>query len=156
MKKNEVKKVAIQKAKVVMETLELILADSIKVTGILEFDSVVQGKEKVCTLEIYVPEKDYERHWLMDVPVNHSDVFYEQILHDLIENFGALEKVHLGDFYSIKYEKGNPFYGIKIKNDIGSTVSLNFIYKSNQFEALVTNYNEKRKELIQDSESLKR
>lgn len=95
MKKEEAKRVSIAKSKTIIETLELILTDSMQVEGKLEFDSVKHGTEKkeVCTLEIYVPKREYERHWLMDIPTVHSAVFYKQVLSDLLENFGNLEKI---------------------------------------------------------------
>ena len=61
MTKEEAKKKAIEKSKIVMETLELILTDSMQVDGRMEFDAIKNGNEKVCTLEIYVPKRNYEK-----------------------------------------------------------------------------------------------
>ncbi len=148
MKKEEAKQLAIKKSEFVMETLALILTDSVPVEGRIEFDSAKKGQEKVCTLEVYVPQKKYERHWFMDIPTIHCNLFYEQILKDLLDNFGSLEKIYLGDFYTIKYDNNQNFCGLNLKNSIGTKVTLNFICKSNQLEDLMIMFQERKEKLI--------
>lgn len=145
MTKEEAKKKAIEKSKIVMETLELILTDSMQVDGRMEFDAIKNGNEKVCTLEIYVPKRNYERHWFMDIPVIHTHLFYKQLLFDLVDNFGNLEKIRVGNFYTINYEKGKKNYGLKLENSIGSVVELNFIYKRSKFEELISFFEERKR-----------
>lgn len=142
MKKENIKKTAKEKAKVVIETLELILIDSIPVLGELEFASVKSGKEEICTLEIYVPKRGYERHWFMEVPTLYSNIFYEQLILDLLENFGNLEKIKMSEFYK---ENAKNFYGLKLENSLGSVITLNFIWQGEHFEEIVDLYHKKRK-----------
>lgn len=141
-KKENINKIIKDKSKVVMETLELILTDSIPVLGKLEFASIKRGKEEICTLEIYVPKRGYERHWLMEVSSLSSHMFYEQILLDLLENFGNLEKVKMSNFYK---ETENNFYGLKLENSLGSVITLNFVWQGDRFEEIVDLYHKKRK-----------
>lgn len=142
MKKENIKKIAKEKAKVVMETLELILTDSIPVEGNLEFDSIKSEKEQVCTLEIYVPKRGYERHWLMDISTTYSAIFYEQIIRDLLKNFGNLEKIKLSAFYE---DNQKNCYAIKLENSLGSVVTLNFIWQGEQFNEVLELYEKERK-----------
>lgn len=142
MKKENIKKIAKEKAKVVMETLELILTDSIPVEGNLEFDSIKSGKEEICTLEIYVPKRGYERHWLMDISTTYSAIFYEQIIRDLLKNFGNLEKIKLSAFYE---DNQKNCYAIKLENSLGSVVTLNFIWQGEQFNEVLELYEKERK-----------
>lgn len=131
-----------EKSKVVMETLELILIDSIPVLGELEFASVKSGKEEICTLEIYVPKRGYERHWLMDISTTYSAIFYEQIIRDLLKNFGNLEKIKLSAFYE---DNQKNCYAIKLENSLGSVVTLNFIWQGEQFNEVLELYEKERK-----------
>lgn len=144
MKKENIKKTAIKKSKVVMETLELILTDSIPVEGKLEFDSIEINEENVCTLEIYVPKRGYERHWLMDILVSYSEIFYKQILKDLLENFGNLERIKISSFDK---DSKNGFCGIKMENSLGSVVTLNFIWQGEHFDEAIKFYENQRKEI---------
>lgn len=144
MTKEEAKKKAIEKSKVVMETLQLILTDSMQVEGKIGFDSAKNGNEKVYTLEIYVSKRNYERHWFLDIPVIHCNLFYKQILNDLVDNFGNLEKIKVGNFYTIKSDGNKTSYAIKIESSMGSTVTLNFVYKRSKFEELISFFEERR------------
>lgn len=142
MKKENIKKIAIDKSKVVMETLELILTDSIPVEGRLEFDAIKQGKENICTLEIYVPNRGYERHWLMDIPVIYSTLFYKQIVTDLLDHFRNLEKIKISDLYK---EDKSELYSIKLENSLGSIVTLYFVWQGENFDEVIEFYNKERK-----------
>lgn len=143
MNKEEASKISIEKTKVIIETIEAILTDSISVEAFMEFGSAKKEKQYLCTLDIAVPKKNYFRYWFMGVPTNYSPIFYKQVLSAILDNFGGLEKVSLSDFCTGKIN-GKKFSGVILENSIGTKISLNFKKKSKDFEDLITFFKESK------------
>ena len=148
MKKEEAIELSKDRSRVVIEYIESILSDNIKVTGRLDFSSSKIDNDKMCTLNIYVPEKDFEKHINLGITIDHIDVFYEQLFSDLIDKFLTHETMGLSRYYTIKSGMGQSFYGMNGVNTIGSNIKLNFIAKGQKFDEITSNYNKKINEYV--------
>lgn len=145
MKKEEAKLLAPERAKLIIEYITQILSDEDKVKGQIDFSFAKIEKEEMCTFEISVSSKKFERHLNTGITLQQSDVLNEQILNDLIENFIDSEEIGITPFFSIKSTSGR-FNGIKCYNLNGSEIHLNFQNGGQRFEVLKAEYNQKLKD----------
>lgn len=67
-----------------MEYITQILSDSNKLDAKMDFNFVKIDSEKMCVLDIYVPETKFEKHLNLGIPNYHSGVLFEQVLNDLL------------------------------------------------------------------------
>lgn len=139
MKKIEAQALAIEKAKLVIEYITQILSDKEIVNSKMNFSSAKIDGQKICTLDIYVPEKNFEKHLNLEITTDHSMILYEQILNDFLDTFLENETMGVTKYYSVKSMSEN-FSGVKIINLIGSRIMVNFYY---EFPDIISMYNEK-------------
>lgn len=84
MKKSEAQVLAPIKSNLIIEYITQILSDTDKVTGNIDFNFSKINNQMNCVLDIYVPEKDFEKHLNLEVKRDHYLVLYEQVLTDLL------------------------------------------------------------------------
>lgn len=144
MKKKEAEEIAIDVSRVIMEYIEAILTDSVKVTGKITFVSEkVEGySEKMCVILISVPEKEFFRPINSKIPSIHSGTFHTQILHDLIDHFLYSDGLKIGRFYSIKGMTGPNFEGLDAEGPTGNQIKINFSYIGSDLKKEVDSYNQ--------------
>lgn len=142
MKKIEAQALAIEKAKLVIEYITQILSDKEIVNSKMNFSSAKIDGQKICTLDIYVPEKNFEKYLNLEITTDHSMILYEQILNDFLDTFLENETMGVTKYYSVKSMLEN-FSGVKIINLIGSKIMVNFYY---EFPDIISMYNEKYNE----------
>lgn len=139
MKKIEAQALAIEKSKLVIEYITQILSDKEIVNSKMNFSSANIDGQKMCTLDIYVPEKNFEKHLNLEITIDHSMILYEQILNTFLDSFLENETMGVTKYYSVKSMSEN-FSGVKIINLIGSRIMVNFYY---EFPDIISMYNEK-------------
>lgn len=142
MKKIEAQALAIEKSKLVIEYITQILSDKGIVNSKMNFSSAKIDGQKMCTLDIYVPEKNFEKYLNLEITTDHSMILYEQILNDFLDTFLENETMGVTKYYSVKSMLEN-FSGVKIINLIGSKIMVNFYY---EFPDIISMYNEKYNE----------
>lgn len=139
MKKIEAQALAIEKSKLIIEYITQILSDKEIVNSKMNFSSANIDGQKMCTLDIYVPEKNFEKHLNLGITIDHSMILYEQILNTFLDSFLENETMGVTKYYSVKSMSEN-FSGVKIINLIGSRIMVNFYY---EFPDIISMYNEK-------------
>lgn len=139
MKKIEAQALAIEKSKLIIEYITQILSDKEIVNSKMNFSSANIDGQRMCTLDIYVPEKNFEKHLNLEITTDHSMILYEQILNDFLDTFLENETMGVTKYYSVKSMSEN-FSGVKIINLIGSRIMVNFYY---EFPDIISMYNEK-------------
>lgn len=139
MKKIEAQALAIEKSKLVIEYIIQILSDKEIVNSKMNFSSAKIDGQKICTLDIYVPEKNFEKHLNLGITIDQSMILYEQILNTFLDSFLENETMGVTKYYSVKSMSEN-FSGVKIINLIGSRIMVNFYY---EFPDIISMYNEK-------------
>ncbi len=142
MKKIEAQALAVEKSKLTIEYITQILSNKEIVNSKMNFSSANIDGQKMCTLDIYVPEKNFEKYLNLEITTDHSMILYEQILNDFLDTFLENETMGVTKYYSVKSMLEN-FSGVKIINLIGSKIMVNFYY---EFPDIIYMYNEKYNE----------
>ncbi len=142
MKKIEAQALAVEKSKLTIEYITQILSNKEIVNSKMNFSSANIDGQKMCTLDIYVPEKNFEKYLNLEITTDHSMILYEQILNDFLDTFLENETMGVTKYYSVKSMLEN-FSGVKIINLIGSKIMVNFYY---EFPDIISMYNEKYNE----------
>ena len=124
MKKEEAKVLANDRVRVIIEYITLILEDTVKVSAKMKFNHAKINGQNMNTLDIYVPEKDFEKHINLGITTDHSDIIYKSFLEKVIEEILPSENIGATKFYSIRSNQG-AFDGIDAMNDIGSSIKIN-------------------------------
>ena len=148
MKKIEAKELAKEKSKIVIEYIMQILSDNEKVNSMMYFWQAKIDEEKMCTLDIYVPEKNFERHLNLGITVDHDLVLYERLLNDFLDVFLEHETMGVTRYYFIK-SMNNYFSGINVVNLSGSKIKVNFNTTSPDFMNLINEYNKRYNAFVQ-------
>jgi len=139
MKKIEAKALAPEKSKLVIEYITQILSDSEKVNSVMDFWYAKIDSQNMCTLDIYVPERNFEKHLNLGITIDHSLVLYEQILNDFLDTFLEHETMGVTRYYSIKSMQ-NDFSGVDAVNRNGSRIKINFNTTDPDFMNIVSEY----------------
>lgn len=148
MKKQEAIIIAPEKTNLIIEYIEQILLDSIKVSGTMNFSSAKINNQRVCTLDIYVHERNFEKHLNLEISVEHSLVLCEQLLIDLLE-FLPHDTIGITKYYSIKYGTGENFSGVDAVNMQGSRIKINLNQSGTEFDELITKFHNKYDEIVE-------
>lgn len=104
--------------------------------------------QKICTLDIYVPKRNFEKHLNLGITGEHSLVLYEQLLNDFLDTFLEHETIGVTRYYSIKSMQGL-FSGINAVNVIGSEIKINFNTTDYDFMNIVDRYTERYNSYVQ-------
>ncbi len=142
MKKIEAQAIATERSRLVVEYITKILSDIEKVNASMNFSSAKIDNQMMCTLDIYVPQRNFEKHLNLGITSDHSLVLYEQILNDFIDTFLEHETIGITKYYAIKSMQGN-FSGINAVNLIGSKIKINFNTTNPDFMNIVSEYTRK-------------
>lgn len=142
MKKIEAQAIAPERSRLVIEYITKILSDIEKVNASMNFSSAKIDNQMMCTLDIYVPQRNFEKHLNLGITSDHSLVLYEQILNDFIDTFLEHETIGITKHYAIKSMQGN-FSGIDAVNLIGSKIKINFNTTNPDFMNIVSEYTRK-------------
>ena len=139
MKKIEAQALSIEKSKLVIEYITQILSTKEVVNSKMYFSSDKIDGKKMCTLDIYVPEKNFEKHLNLGITTDHSIILYEQVLNDFLDTFLENKTMGVTKYYNVKSMLEN-FSGVKIINLIGSKIMVNFYY---ELPDIISMYNKK-------------
>lgn len=152
MKKIEAQAIAPERSRLIIEYITKILSDTEKVNASMNFSSAKIDNQMMCTLDIYVPQRNFEKHLNLGITTNHDLILYEQLLNDLLDTFLEHETMGVSRYYSIKSMQDN-FSGINAVNSIGSKIKINLNSSGADFNELMTKYNQRINDYV---ESLKK
>lgn len=152
MKKIEAKSLAPEKSKLVIEYITQILSDSEKTNSTMDFWYAKIDGQNMCTLDIYVPERNFEKHLNLGITIDHSLVLYEQILNDFLDTFLEHETMGATRYYSIKSMQDN-FSGVDAVNLNGSRIKINFNTTDSDFMNIISEYTQRYNEFAESLEN---
>lgn len=135
MKKEEALLLAPQRTKLVIEYIEKILSDN-NITGDMKFSAYKIDNQMMCTLSIFVPENDFEKHINLGITADHCDILYAQLFKDLLKTFLEHETIGIS-----RYFDEENFAGITANSE-NSKLRMNFIYTGQKFNEIAKEYNE--------------
>ncbi|MDD6224137.1 MAG: hypothetical protein PUB18_03960 [bacterium] len=146
MKKVEAQALAPEKSKLVIEYICQILSDPEKVNAQMNFTSY--KREKMCTLDIYIPSRNVQKRLDLGISKEHSLVLYEQLLNDLLDTFAEHETIGVTKYYSLKSMEEN-FSGINAVNSAGSKIKINLNSSGKDFMELISHYTQRYDEFME-------
>lgn len=156
MKKKEAELLAPEKVDVILDYIKKILEDSTKVSVEINFNSAKINGQNVCTIDIYVPLKNFERHLNLGIPNNFIDILYNEFLNRVIVDIFPHETIEATRIYHLRSNL-ILFDGINIINSIGSEIKVNMYgIDKNIVEEYNLRHDEFKKSLMSDDNSLKR
>lgn len=142
MKKDEAELLAVKRVNLIIEYITNILTDDAKVEGDIVFGNAKIGTENMCTVDIRVPKKNFERHLNLGIPFNHVDIFHKRLLDQLLVNYLDSDNLGVGRFVRL-YTSNGSFRGIKTLSASGNVIRINFHSWGSLFNELTDEYNEK-------------
>ena len=80
MKKIEAQAISPERSRLIIEYITKILSDTEKVNASMNFSSVKIDNQIMCTLDIYVPQRNFEKHLNLGITTDHDLILYEQLL----------------------------------------------------------------------------
>ena len=156
MKKQEAEVLASEKVDLIIEYITQMLDDSTKLSASMEFNSAKINGQKMCTLDIYVPIKNFERHLNLDIPKDHQNIILKEFLNRILTTFLSHETIGPTKFYQLR-SSNFLFDGIMIVNTIGSEIKVNMYGIDKQIaDEYNKEYEEYRNSILEDNTSKKR
>ena len=146
MKKKEAEVLALKKVDVIVEYIMQILEDTSKVSGMMNFSSAKIYDQNMCTMDIYVPFRNFEKHLNLGITSDHYNVLCKEFLDRVITTFLPYETIGATRFYP--FRSNNIFDGVSIVNSIGSEIKVN-MYGVDR--SISNEYNEKYDEYLNQS-----
>ena len=141
MKKKEAEVLALKKVDVLVEYIMQILEDTSKVSGMMNFSSAKIDGQNMCTMDIYVPFRNFEKHLNLGITSDHYNVLCKEFLDRVITTFLPHETIGATRFY--QFRSNNIFDGVSIVNSIGSEIKVNMYGVdrsiSNEYNSLSSN-----------------
>ncbi|MBQ8892056.1 MAG: hypothetical protein IJ068_04245 [Bacilli bacterium] len=133
-----------ERVNLIIEYIEQILADNMKIESNIEINREIIDGNKTLVLDIYVPIRNFERHFNLDILEENEIDFYKYFMNILIEKFMKSDFIGITKYYMIRPEFfGNSFSGIDITNISGSCLKLAFGSSKEEFIEHVNSYNTK-------------
>lgn len=147
MKKIEAMELAPESSKLIIEYITQILSDSEKVNARMNFNSAKIDNQRMCVLDIYVPNRNFEKHLNLGITSEHDLILYEQLLNDLLDTFLEHETIGVTKYYSLKSMQEN-FTGIDAMNSLGSRIRINLNSSGTDFMELIDRYSKRYDEFV--------
>ena len=152
MKKVEAQAIAPEKSKLIIEYITQILSDSKRVNASMIFTSAKIDNQNICVLDIYVPQRNFEKHLNLGITTDHFFILYKQLLNDLLDEFLEHETIGVTKYYSIKSMQEN-FSGINAVNSLGSQIKINLNSSGIDFMNLISEFTQRYNEFIESLNS---
>lgn len=113
-----------QKVDVIMEYITKILDDTEKISGLIEFNTAKINGQNMCTVDIYVPSNNFERHLNLGITNDHQNIVYKEFLDRILEDVLPSENIGATRFYSLR-TSSSLFDGINVTNLLGGKIKVN-------------------------------
>lgn len=124
MKKDEAKELSIQRVDLIMEYINNILSDDELKKANMEFDHAKINGQTMCTLEIFVPFRNFEKHLNLGITYDHINVLYKEFLDKIVTDVLPSDNIGATRFYTIKSNMGT-FTGIDALNINEASIEIN-------------------------------
>ena len=102
MKKKEAEVLALKKVDVIVEYIMQILEDTSKVSGMMNFSSAKIDGQNMCTMDIYVPFRNFEKHLNLGITSDHYNVLCKEFLDRVRIKSRLLSFLDKNDFFFYK------------------------------------------------------
>ena len=152
-KKEEAIQIAPERSVLLCEYITQIMSDDEKVNGEIKIDSAKINNERMITFDIYVPNRNFEKHLNTGITTQQIDVLTGQILNDLIDNFMESDTIGCTRYYTIRDGYGMNMDGINLVNSIGSEIKINFVCRGNCFSEQIESYDARLDEYVKHQTS---
>ena len=123
MEISEAQELSKVRSKLIIEYINDILSDGDKLNAKINLGIHEVDGQDMCTADIYVPYRDFERHFNLGITPEYISILHEQLLNDLIpyldDNFIGVTR-----FYSLR-SNNLLFDGVRVMNIMGSSIMLN-------------------------------
>lgn len=147
MKRIEAQAIAPERSRLIIEYITKILSDTEKVNASMNFSLAKIDNQTMCTLDIYVPQRNFEKHLNLGITNDHDLILYEQLLTDLLDTFLEHETMGVSRYYSIKSMQGT-FSGVDAVNLSGSRIKINFNTTNPDFMNIASEYTRRYNEFV--------
>lgn len=133
-----------QRVDLIIEYIEQILSDEMKIKSNIEINREIIDGKKTLVLDIYVPMRNYERHFNLDILEEDEIELLRYLMDNLIEKFMTHSYIGISKYYDIHSAfDENSFYGIEVTNINGSYIKLSFSSNKKEFREIVAEYDNK-------------
>lgn len=153
MKKVEAMQIAPQRSQLLIEYIMQILSDSNQVCGEILIDSAKINNEKMCTLEIFVPQANFEKHLNIGIPVQQVDVLIEACLEDIAALALESNNILVSPLKYLHSMLSGEKWWIDITGDNDNKIELNFVCRGLKIRAQSENYNSKIEEIYKNKQT---
>ena len=146
MKKNEAILLAPKKVDVIIEYILQILTSEENISAMMFFSNAKINGQSMCTINIYVPYNNFERHINLGITNDHLNIIYKFFLDKIAEDFIPHESISVSKFYQ-RSSMSDIFVGIDIKHINGSKIKIKMSGIKND---IVDEYNAKCQNYIEE------
>lgn len=126
MKKEEAKELSIQRVNLIMDYINNILSDKEVVNSKMNFSHAKIDGQTMCTLDIYVPSRNFEKHLNLGITYDHINVLYKEFFDRVISDVLPNDEIGATCFYTVKSNMGS-FSGIDVINVNDSNININML-----------------------------
>ena len=154
MKNTEIKAVAIEKSKEIIENIMQILSIPQKRDVTMDFTYRKFDDVDQCVLDINMVGSPSEKHIRLDIDSEHSIILYEQLLQELLDTFLGHETITISSFYLIQSMSEN-FSGIYLFIPNASKIRINLDASGEEFMNLISKYNQRYNEYMEQQNNQK-
>ena len=129
-----------ERINLILEYIEQILSDNIIVNAKMELGKTMINEEYI-TLDIYVTERNFEKHFNLGITSKYENDFYKQLLNTLIDRYLKSDVIGISKYRNVRGLVGPNFQGINLSNKNGSYLKLCFSPVNK--DELISEYNNK-------------
>ena len=131
-----------RRVNLIIEYIEQILSDNIVIKSKIKISPENIDGKKTLTLNVYVPIRNFEKHFNLDILEENDISFYKYLTDTILNKYMDSETIGISRYYNIRPEfYGDYFNGIDISNLSGSCLKLSFGSNKREFQMVVDEYN---------------
>ena len=143
-------KIIEEKVNLIIEYIEQILSDNLKIKGTMSINSEEINGVKYKTLNISVPQRNFERHFNLGISYQDEVAFFKCLLNTLTEKYLKSDNIGISKYYNILSLVGSNFQGIGITSVNGNYLRLCFPPSSKEVFSLIENYDKEIDDYIKE------
>lgn len=140
-----------ERVNLITEYIEQIISDNITKPAKINIDSNYIDGIMYKTLDIEVLEKNFERHFNLDITMDQETEFYKRLLDTFIEKYANSETVGISKYYNKWGFVGDNFSGIDISSIDGKLIKFSFKATNLESSKVIDEYNKKLFDYINDN-----
>ena len=144
-----------RRVNLIIEYIEQILSDNIVIKSKIKISPENIDGKKTLTLNVYVPIRNFEKHFNLDILEENDISFYKYLTDTILNKYMDSETIGISRYYNIRPEFcGEYFNGIDISNLSGSCLKLSFGSNKREFQMVVDEYNNEIDDYVSSNEEI--